>query len=177
MHSRYFIILAALTSATACAGRDAKKGDSAAVPPAPVVSMAGYDLIRIGETAHDLALTGDSAAASNPKHATCRVAHPKLFPIGTTIMLVGDVVERIDVDSAGVRTAEGAQVGDSESRVLELYRGQIVSLPHKYIKNGHNLVVRQANITNRIVFETDGNKVLRYRVGRPPAVDFVEGCG
>jgi hypothetical protein len=176
MHSRYLILFAALISAAACTRREAKP-DSTAVPPAPVVSMAGYDLIRIGETAHDLAITGDSAAASNPKHAACRFAHPKSFPLGAKVMLLEDVVVRIDVDSAGIRTAEGAQVGGPESRVLELYRGQIVSLPHKYVQGGHNLVVREPNLANRIVFETDGGKVLRYRVGRPPAVDFIEGCG
>ena len=177
MHWKYFIILAPSISVTACAGREAKRADSSAVPPAPVVSMAGYDLIRIGETAHDLAIAGDSAAASNPKHATCRFAHPKSFPLGAKVMLLEDVVMRIDVDSAGIRTAEGAQVGDPESRVLELYRGRIASLPHKYVAGGHNLVVREPNLPNRIVFETDGRKVLRYRVGRPPGVDLVEGCG
>jgi hypothetical protein len=176
MHSRYLIIAGGLVFATACAGRDAKKADSTAMPPAPVVSMSGYDLIRIGETAHDLATTGDSAAALNPKHAACRFAHPKSFPLGAKIMLLEDVVVRIDIDSVGIRTAEGAQVGDPELRVLELYRGRIASLPHKYIAGGHNLVVRQQNLANRIVFETDGRKVLRYRVGRPPGVDFVEGC-
>jgi hypothetical protein len=35
-------------------------------------------------------------------------------------------------------------------------------------KNGGN---------NRIVFETDGKKVVKYRSGRLPAVEYVEGCG
>jgi hypothetical protein len=177
MNSRYLIILPPLLSAVACTRRESKSGDSTAVPPAPVVSMSGYNLIRIGEAAHDLATAGDSAAASNPKHAACRFAHPKSFPLGAKVMLLEDVVVRIDIDSAGIRTAEGAQVGDPESRVLELYRGRIASLPHKYISGGHNLVVRQPNLPNRIVFETDGRRVLRYRVGRPPGVDLVEGCG
>jgi hypothetical protein len=30
---------------------------------------------------------------------------------------------------------------------------------------------------NRIVFETDGKKVVKYRSGRLPAVEYVEGCG
>jgi hypothetical protein len=92
-------------------------------------------------------------------------------------MLLDDVVARIDVDSAGIQTAEGAQVGDTEARIVELYRGRVASLPHKYLKDGHNLIVRQPpTVTSRYVFETDGKKVLRYRVGRAPAVDLVEGC-
>jgi hypothetical protein len=92
-------------------------------------------------------------------------------------MLLDDVVARIDVDSAGIPTVEGAQVGDTEARIFELYHGRVASLPHKYLKDGHNLVVPQTSTgTSRYVFETDGKRVLRYRVGRPPAVDLVEGC-
>jgi hypothetical protein len=29
----------------------------------------------------------------------------------------------------------------------------------------------------RIVFETDGQRVTRFRAGRLPAVQYVEGCG
>jgi hypothetical protein len=78
------------------------------------------------------------------------------------------------VDSAGIPTVEGAQVGDTEARIVELYHGRVASLPHKYLEDGHNLVVQTS--TSRYVFETNGKKVLRYRVGRAPAVDLVEGC-
>ena len=161
----------------ACSDRHPKTADTATTPQAPAVSPVGYNLVRLGETAHELALAGDSAAAANPKHASCRFAHPASFPPGAKIMLLDDIVARIDVDSTGIRTAEGAQVGDPEARIYELYRGRVASLPHKYLKDGHNLVVWQpSTVTSRFVFETDGKKVLRYRVGRPPAVDLVEGC-
>jgi hypothetical protein len=176
MHSNYFVVLAAAVSASACGDRP-KEPEAASAPPAPVVSAVGYGFIRIGETARDLAVAGDSVAASNPKHVACRYAHPKAFPRGARVMLLDDVIVRIDVDSTGIRTAEGVQIGDPESRVFETYRGRVASLPHKYLKNGHNLVVWQPGITSRMIFETDGDKVLRYRVGRLPALDLVEGCG
>jgi hypothetical protein len=171
-----FIALLTLTgilSATACSDRQ-PNGDDTAKPRTPVVSPAGYNLVRLGETAHELAIAGDSAAAANPKHESCRFAHPAAFPPGVKIMLLDDVVARIDVDSAGIPTVEGAQVGDTEARIVELYHGRVASLPHKYLEDGHNLVVQTS--TSRYVFETDGKKVLRYRVGRTPAIDLVEGC-
>jgi hypothetical protein len=170
-------MLALATMATACSDRQPKPADTAATAQAPAVSLVGYNLVRLGETARELSIAGDSAAAANPKHASCHLAHPASFPPGAKVMLLGDVVERIDIDSAGIRTAEGAQVGDSEPRIFELYRGRVASLPHKYLKDGHNLVVWEPSSgTSRFVFETDGKKVLRYRVGRPPAIDLVEGC-
>lgn len=176
MGSKCCLALAALFAA-ACSDRQPKTADTATIPQAPTVSPAGYSLVRLGETARELALAGDSIAAANPKHASCHFAHPAAFPPGAKLMLLDDVVARIDVDSTGIRTAEGAQVGDSEARIFELYRGRVASLPHKYLKDGHNLVVWQpSTVTSRYVFETDGKKVIRYRVGRPPAIDLVEGC-
>jgi hypothetical protein len=171
-------LLGALASAIACGDQQPKASSGTSVPTAPVVSPVGYGLIRIGETAHELALSGDSAAASNPGHLSCRYVRPSSFPPGVKAMIVDNVIVRIDIDSPGIPTIEGAQVGDPESHVLELYNGHVASLPNKYLKDGHNLVVWQpSTVTSRMIFETDGRTVLRYRVGRQPAVDLVEGCG
>ena len=57
-------------------------------------------------------------------------------------------------------------------------RGRVTVQPHKYT-NGHYLVVRSAtaaDTTHRIIFETDGKVVTRFRSGRMPEVAWVEGC-
>jgi hypothetical protein len=94
-------------------------------------------------------------------------------------MVVNDTVVRVQVDSAGVPTERGASVGDPESRVLELYGSRIVTQPHKYMgPTGHNLIVTDtADARRRLIFETDGQQVVRFRVGLEPSVDWVEGCG
>jgi len=87
-------------------------------------------------------------------------------------------VERVDVDSAGVLTREGLGVGDTEARVREVYGDKARVEPHKYVPQGHNIVVTDSRDTlHRIVFETDGQRVVRFRAGRRPAVDLVERCG
>ena len=89
------------------------------------------------------------------------------------IMLVDGVVVRVDVIGASVATEAGAKVGDSEARIRELYPGARRE-PHKYT-DGHYLVVETTPRT-RYVFETDGARVTRYRIGLVPQVDWVEGC-
>ena len=95
-------------------------------------------------------------------------------------MVEGGSVARVEVDSgSAVPTAEGARVGDSEKRIRDLYGNRVTLSPHKYT-DGHYLTVRSAapsESSYRVVFETDGKRVLRFRAGRTPPVEYVEGCG
>ena len=94
------------------------------------------------------------------------------------VMLSNDTVVRFDVLDSAIATAEGARVGDTEARIRQLYQGRVVEQPHKYVAGGHYFVVSPAGATGqRIVFETDGRVVTRYRAGREPEVENVEGCG
>jgi pyruvate/2-oxoglutarate dehydrogenase complex dihydrolipoamide dehydrogenase (E3) component len=75
-----------------------------------------------------------------------------------------------------VLTEQGAGVGDSEQRISELY-GRVTVQFHKYRPEGRNLIVTDpADSMLRIIFETDSGRVVRYRAGRRPPVDYVEGC-
>lgn len=154
-------ILVAAAASVACA----KAADK---PATDVVTFDGYRTLRIGATAPDLGKPSES----------CAVTHPPAFPSGVDVMLTGDTIARIEVDTVGVMTEAGAGVGDSEDRVRQLYAGRVETQPHKYTgPEGHYLVVTSATDTmRRAVFETDGKHVLNYRVGRRPEVDYVEGC-
>jgi hypothetical protein len=93
-------------------------------------------------------------------------------------MVIQDTLVRVEMDSAGIKTVEGAQVGDSESRILELYGTRARIEPHKYMyPEGHYVVVTPPGDTlHRIIFETLKGRVTTYRAGRVPAVQYVEGC-
>lgn len=103
-----------------------------------------------------------------------RNAPPRLL-----VMVDQGKISRIDVDSGtAIATAAGARIGDTEERIKSLYPGQVTVQPHKYT-DGHYLVVTPADAADkdfRIVFETDGSKVTRYRSGKIPSVQYVEGC-
>jgi hypothetical protein len=100
-------------------------------------------------------------------------------PVGISVMIEDGRIARIDVDSATVATAAGARVGDSEEKIQNLYAGRVTVSQHKYTE-GHYLTVvpaDPANSASRIIFETENGRVVRYRAGRRPPVEYVERCG
>ena len=148
--------------------------DTAKAPSATAVTFDGIGRARIGSSVAQLREAGALPAGSGP----CRVARLDWMPAGTRVMLANDSVARIDVDSTSqAKTIDGAGVGDTEARIHQLYPA-VTTQPHKYVAKGHYLSVASPNDSlRRLVFETDGNTVKSYRVGRRPEVDFVEGCG
>lgn len=150
-------------------------GASAAI--AWSVSASRFGPLRAGMT---LAEAGRVLGRrfSPPDSTSCAYVHPPGAPPGISLMVVNDTIARADVDSGGVRTTAGAAVGDSEASVMALYAGRVSVTPHKYT-TGHYLVVTPSapdDSTDRLVFETDGRKVVRYHAGRMPEVTWVEGC-
>lgn len=106
----------------------------------------------------------------------CNYGYPAMGPEGVAFMLINDVIARIDIENPAVLTSLGVFIGSEESEVLALYPGNVATQPHKY-EDGHYLIVTDpAKAGLAYVFETDGTKVTRYRVGRQPEVEWVEGC-
>ena len=166
-----FLLLLALTACGRTEPAPAATG-GAAVPAAPAewrVSEAGVGPIAIGMRGDDLQGKIDTLG----RVGECVYAKPLERPAGVLVMLVDGTVTRIDVIDSATPTAAGARVGDSEARVKELYPAARVQ-PHKYT-DGHYLVVDTAP-ERRLIFETDGMKVTRFRAGALPSVDWVEGC-
>ena len=94
-------------------------------------------------------------------------------------MVERGAITRVNInDSSAIATTTGAKIGDTEERIELLYPGQVEVQPHKYT-DGHYLVVTPVDPEERdyrIVFETVGKNVVRYRAGRVPSVQYVEGC-
>jgi hypothetical protein len=90
-------------------------------------------------------------------------------------MIEGGHLARIDVDKAGISTAEGVQVGDSEAHTLQVYGPRLKIEPHHYTE-GHYLTIRSVNGRYGIRFETEKGKIQTFYAGRFEAVQYVEGC-
>ncbi|WP_353929744.1 hypothetical protein WJM97_15715 [Okeanomitos corallinicola TIOX110] len=93
--------------------------------------------------------------------------------------ITSDIIARVDIDNPKITTISGAKIGDSEARIKSLYGGQIQVKPHPYNNNGHYLTFvpkDKADQNYRVIFETDGQRVTRYRVGKLPEVGYIEGC-
>ena len=198
LNDRRIVLVAGMLGATACANGSERPADTAAtsrpaasVPaspsadpaPAPtlVVTERGIGPLEAGMSLKDAsAAVGTTLAVprgSDP--ASCYyVAWPDA-PRGVRVMADAGRIARVDVDSAGVATAAGVRVGDGEERVQQLYAGRVEESPHKYIE-GHYLTVTPASPADsafRLVFEIAKGRIVRYRAGRLPPVEWVEGCG
>lgn len=86
---------------------------------------------------------------------------------------------RFDVDDARQIAPGNIKVGDNAEQVLQAHSGRVESAAHKYVVNARTLTVTpEDNSAARLIFDigADG-KVLSWRIGLPPQVFYVEGCG
>lgn len=121
---------------------------------------------------------GETLMPSYEISATCDHVDPASFPDGVIVMIENDSVVRFDVENPAIRTQDGAGVGDLEADVVRRYGDRIAVTPHAYTgPEGHYLTLTPPDDTlHRIIFETDGQRVLHIRAGQRPAVDYIEGC-
>ena len=173
-------------SAAPSADKAPPAADSTAPAPAPApapnqftVSADAAGPIRVGMSIDDLKAAAGALTPTPNAAAECAYGHPASAPPGVLAMFAKGIVARIDVDSAGVATAEGVAVGDSASKVNAAYAGRVTATPHKYVQGGQYLTVKPAAPQDslRIVFESEAGRITRYRVGRVPQVEWVERCG
>ena len=157
------------TSASPAPAVDAPSGSG-------MVAFDGIPPLRVGMSASDA-----RAALGIPAQAASGAACSYLDTKGKShayVMMEKDTIVRVEVRDKSLATQAGVRVGDSERRALDLYAGRVTVQPHKYVPAGHYLVVTTpSDASLRLVLETDGKRVTAYRVGREPAVEYVEGCG
>jgi len=142
------------------------------------VNLHGVGPVTAGMTVGEASAASGNAFAFPAKLSECDYVRTRSKPAGVAVMVEHGRISRVDVDRGTVATAEGARIGDTEQRIKSLYAGRVQVQPHKYT-DGHYLVVTPTNPADsayRLIFETDGAKVTRYRSGKRPAVEYVETC-
>ena len=96
---------------------------------------------------------------------------------GQAFMFEGGRFVRMDVDDPALAAPGGGRVGMDAAAVAALYPGRVEEQPHKYVEGARILRVT-GDGEAVLVFATDAAGVVRsWRVGLPPQVDYVEGCG
>ncbi len=132
--------------------------------------------MRVGATARLLKATARTERIEPDE--SCGQSYLSTAPEGVSFMVEGDTIVRADIDTKDVKTAEGVGVGASETEVLGRYKGRVKVTAHPYDgPAGHYLIVTSpTNPKMRVLFETDGKRVTRFRVGRRDAVELAEGC-
>lgn len=139
---------------------------------ATVVSGDGFGPVRFGMKIEDAerALGVKLQQDTYTDDESCRYFTPAKGFRGLAFMTSKETIVRLDVDEGeDIATDTGVRIGDSEQRVLALYKGRVRVEPHFYTgrEGGHYLVVT-GNGKVQLVFETDGTKVVSYRAGREP---------
>lgn len=166
------LVAVAIFAAVAGCGPQAQK------PSGPVVSGEGFAGVKFGMSVADAEKALGHKFKALGGEANCAYVEPVDAYDGIAFMVVDGAIARIDVQETDtVVTDTGAKVGDTEAHVLDLYKGRTSVQPHKYTgPEGHYVLVLGADGKAQIVFETDGKKVVSYRAGRQPEVEWVEGC-
>jgi len=141
----------------------------------------GYGPAQLGVDAEQLAtawgaeLQGDAAADGG-----CYYLQPAgQGEGGVAFMIESGQFVRYDLRSAAVAAPGGGKVGLDLAQLQALYPQAQAPQPHKYVEGGQVLRVPAADGSQGVlVFElaADG-KATAWRVGLPPQVDYVEGCG
>jgi hypothetical protein len=115
-----------------------------------------------------------------PDDAPCAYLATAKVPDQIGLMFQRGRLVRIDVWKSGIRTSSGAEVGDTEARIVELYGTRINVTQHHYPPVGaHYMIFTPGDASDRdyqMLFETDGAKVTQFRIGLKEAVAQVEGC-
>lgn len=146
------------------------------------VYINGIGSVRIGMTVAEASKAAGTKLIREgaSESVSCFYVQPR-EPKNIAFMVTSGRISRVDVweKNKSITTLSGAKIGDSEAKIKSLYPRQIQVTPHKYVQGGHYLTVvpKDASDKNyRILFETDGKKVTRFRSGKLPEVEYVEGC-
>ncbi|HUH54507.1 MAG TPA: lectin [Rhodanobacter sp.] len=185
---RAAFVIAGAVLLVACGSHDppAASASSAVVPavaniaPASSARYDGYGDVRFGmdEAAFAEAWRGELKGAPSPG-SSCFHKTPKGVtpPADVAFMFEGGRFVRYDVGTVKETAPGGGKVGMDEARIRALY-AHVDAQPHKYVSGASYLRIAAPHGDEVLVFETDAQgKITRWRVGVPPQIDYVEGCG
>ncbi|MEA2138286.1 MAG: hypothetical protein QOG56_1436 [Solirubrobacteraceae bacterium] len=166
---------ALIVALPALAGAEAGK-----VTSASRVSVAGLGPIKIGMTERQAERAGQVSLTGTGSGPDCRYLFLRKGTIQADLMLNHGRIVRVDLVRRGLRTTGDIRIGDSEASVRRRFAGWLRITPAKFVVGGFDLEVRPRNRSERnrrLIFGTNGRKVVAVQAGRLPEVRLVERCG
>lgn len=140
---------------------------------------AGVPLIR--QPDFDVAIAEKKCAYMSPGTIPGYVPPPNSgnkSPLA--FMIVDGKLARVDVLGGEFKTRAGIKVGSTEQEVQTAFGNSSPLPPRAFIGPPYRYLTatpRQADKANfRLVFESDGAKVVQFRVGQLPQVEWKNGC-
>lgn len=196
------LLLAVLSSACSRGGNPQAGTPSSPSPTAGLSATSRVGLRNVGPVVVGMTIAELAKAAGVPltrqpdfdqavAQKNCAFMSPSTIPgyvpppdsgnkSPLAFMIVDGKVARIDILGGSFSTAAGIKVGSSEQAVLAAYGNSSplpprpsIGPPYRYL----TATPRQAADKNyRMVFESDGAKVVQFRVGQLPQVENKQGC-
>ena len=160
---------------------------TAPAAPEALAGFAGYGDVRLGIAAAGMEQAWGGALerlGPPPEPAdACYYLRPKRGARSgddPAFMVEGGKFVRYDIDGPRETAPGGGKVGMRRADIAKLYPGGFEARPHHYTDGEYLRIPDPAGGTGVLVFETDGRgddaKVVAWRVGLAPQVDYVEGC-
>ena len=149
-----------------------------------VVNFAGFGPAHFGDDEEHVRMAWGYPLVSGKPAAGSTCYYLAMDPApengrGIRFMMEEGKFVRYDVDMP-LHVAPGdIVVGDDVEAVRKAFAGRIDEQPHKYVEGGRTLTVSAPDGgAAKLVFEIDAaGKISNWRIGVPPQVYYVEGCG
>ena len=142
------------------------------------VSTVGLDAVIFGMTADAAQRAAGTRFTPVTPVGECYLATPDNAPAGITFWMVSGTVERVDIDTNEITTRSGAGIGNTEGRIIDMFGERIQTSP---LPDGSgNLLAYvprdQSDKIFRVMFQSDGEKIVRFWSGRLPWAEELSGC-
>ena len=109
----------------------------------------------------------------------CYYLRPTADKYDLLFMVEGGRFVRVDVKTASEVAPGGGRVGMDAQEIAKRYAGRLTKTSDKYDPAAKNLSVASPQGGNvKLIFGTDASGAVKWwRIGVPPQIDYVEGCG
>lgn len=155
--------------------------DAGQAPDPGLARWDGYGDMRFGMSAEEAKQAwGGELVRLGGEGDPCYFLTPKWVkvPAELAFMIEDGKFVRYGTESEKTIAPGGGRRGMAAGEIEALYPGRVDEMPHKYVQGGKYLNVDSEEGDGKLVFEVGGDgKVTEWRVGVPPQVDYVEGCG
>ena len=148
-----------------------------------IISFNGFGTAKFGGNGESVRMSwGAPLLATKPAEgASCITLNMDPIPANNRVisfMFEHGKFVRYDIYNSRFVAPGDLVVGDDANTILAQHSSQVEIQPHKYIEGGRTFTVSPTKGKTRLIFEVDAsNKIISWRIGLPPQVYYVEGCG
>jgi hypothetical protein len=183
MGARRFLAIALLVSAALFAAADGPIRAWAQTKASPIpwrgpLTVDGLDLVRLGMSIADAEkrLGRKFRPKTEFENDSCWMTEILDDTGGPVFMISDGKIVRIEIWAGVLRTDSGIALGSPEQAIRDVYRDRVVATPSAYDPTGFDFRVLGADAKAAMLFETSDGKVVTFRTGLIPMVDYIEQC-